>query len=203
MARTHVRPRTRLDALTRRSEILEHAVTAFDAAAYDEVTVAGVAELAGTSEALVYRYFATKAGLYAEAVQLAIRRLMEALHAADAALPPGVSARDRVRSSLSVFLDHVASRPRGWAAPQEEPATDPASAAAIRRQARAASVEMLRGFLRPDQGLRRDYALHGFVGYVETACLRWVDQGCPDSHRASLIEAALGCLEGALGDWGS
>lgn len=202
MTSPDLRRRTRLDSQTRRREILEHAVTAFDATAYDEVTVAAVATLAGTSEALVYRYFATKAGLYAQVVQLNVQRLTDAQQAAVAALPPGTSARERVRASLAVYLDHVASRPLGWAAPYRAPATDPEPAAAIRRQARATSVEILRELLMPNQGLRHDYALHGFVGYVETACLHWVDLGCPDSHRDSLIEAALGCLEGALGDWG-
>ena len=34
------------------------------------------------------------------------------------------------------------------------------------------------------------------------ACQAWVDAGCPERDRHPLTEAALGALEGALGDWG-
>ena len=48
---------------------------------------------------------------------------------------------------------------------------------------------------------RTSFALWGYLGFLDDACLRWVHAGCPDDQRHSLVDAALGCLEGALGDW--
>ena len=48
---------------------------------------------------------------------------------------------------------------------------------------------------------RHEYALWGYYGFVDAACLRWVDKGCPPDERWALVDAALGCLGGALGDW--
>ena len=51
------------------------------------------------------------------------------------------------------------------------------------------------------RGHRDDFALWGYLGFLDDACLRWVRAGCPAEQRHSLVDAALGCLEGALGDW--
>ena len=68
-------------------------------------------------------------------------------------------------------------------------------AARVRRQAREAEV------VGGSRGHRNDFALWGYLGFLDDACLRWVRDGCPDDQRHSLIDATLGCLEGALGDW--
>lgn len=202
MARTDRQPRRRLDADTRREAILAAAAGAFAAAPYAHVSVAALAAELGASEALVYRYFGTKADLYARVVELAIDRLADRQRAADAALPPHTSARDRVRVSLDVYLDHVAATAPGWASPFRHAADDPEPATRVRRAARAAYVQSLRDLLQPTGGLRHEYALWGYFGFLDGACLTWVDRGCPGAERAALIDAALGALEGALGDWG-
>ena len=79
---------------------------------------------------------------------------------------------------------------------------EPEPAASIRREARRESVDRLHDLLLPDQGARDEYALWGFHGFLDVACLRWVATGCTEDDRWSLIDAALGALEGALGDWG-
>ncbi|HEX2704370.1 MAG TPA: hypothetical protein VHM65_01320, partial [Candidatus Lustribacter sp.] len=113
-----------------------------------------------------------------------------------------VPARDRVRASLLVYLDHIGERSTGWAAPFLHAGNDPDPAAEVRRQARGASVGRLRALLQPSVAPRHDYALPGFFGFLDGACLEWVRRGCPEHDRHPLVEAALGALEGALGDWG-
>lgn len=202
MPRTDRRPRQRLDADTRREAILAAAGAAFGKVPYADVSVAALASRVGASEALVYRYFESKAHLYAAVVQLALDDLLNEQQSADDALPPGSSARDRVRTSLEIYLDRVSAAPTGWSAPYRSPANDPAPAVAVRHGARAAYVELLRAVLGPGHGERREYALWGYFGFLDAACLRWVENGCPAAARAPLVEAALGALEGALGDWG-
>lgn len=195
-------PRRRLDPDARREAILAAATEAFAAAPYPEVSLATVAREAGASEALVHKYFDGKAGLYAEVVRSGIDALSAAQGAASAALPPNTSARDRVRASVLVYLDHVAAHPRGWAAPFLVGDHEPEVVLAVRRDARAAYVAALSDLLRPDPTPRRTYALWGYFGFIDAACLAWVERGCPDAERHALAEAALGALEGALGDWG-
>jgi AcrR family transcriptional regulator len=165
------------------------------------VSVAAIAAQADASEPLVYRYFTGKSDLYTQIVTLAIADLLARQAAALDALPDGVPVRDRVRTTTLVYLDHVAAHPRGWASPLHRPGSEPEPAAAIRREARRDYVERLRGLLSPATSARHEFALWGFFGFLDAACLCWVERGCPDDERESLADAALGALEGALGDW--
>lgn len=201
MSDSDAQPR-RLDPATRRAAILASARLAFASRPYDQVSLAAVGRGAGVSEALVHKYFDGKAGLFAELTQEAVDRLLAAQAAADAALPPGSSRRDRVRSSLLVHLDHVASHPVGWSAPLMGSADDPEAARAIRQAASERYVALLQDLLGGRDDLRSRYAIHGYLGHVQASCLNWSLRGCPDEERWPLVEAALGALQGALGDWG-
>ncbi|MCG2798461.1 MAG: TetR/AcrR family transcriptional regulator [Cellulomonas sp.] len=201
MSRTDRQPRRRLDPDQRREQILAAAAHTFADRRYAEVTVAEVASAAQASEALVYRYFPGKAELYAALVARAVDDLLDRQGEALAALPDGVPARDRLRTAALVYLDHVAAHPVGWSAPLRGDGGEPPVAVEVRRAARTDYVERLRAQLSDRADLRHDYAIWGFFGFLDAACLRWVDQGCPPDHRWSVLDAALGALEGALGDW--
>ena len=180
-----------MDPAERREMILSAARQAFASRPYEEVSLVEVAAEAQASEALVHKYFAGKAGLYAQV-----------LRRADDALPEGSSARDRVRTSVLTYLDFIAERSPGWVTYQALAGHDPGDEAArVRRQAREAAVAALAEVVGGSRGHRDDFALWGYLGFLDDACLRWVHAGCPDDQRHSLIDAALGCLEGALGDW--
>jgi AcrR family transcriptional regulator len=202
VVRTDHSPRRRLHPQQRRATILEAAIEAFGARGYPGVTMTAIAAAAGASEALVYRYFGSKDALYLEVVQVAIDDLRARQASAFAGLPEGTSVRDRVRAVTAVYLDHIAHHPVAWALPQQRPGSEPAAVAELRRSTRADSVARLGRWLSPRGTARRDYALWGYFGFLDAACLRWVDRGCPDIDRWSLVDAALGALEGALGDWG-
>ncbi|GAA0252637.1 helix-turn-helix domain-containing protein [Cryptosporangium japonicum] len=201
MNRPDRRPRRRLDPGQRQETILTAAAEAFREHGYAGTAVSVIAARAGASEALVYRYFAGKDQLYAALVRRAIDALLAQQAEALRALPDGVPARDRLRATTLVYLDHIAGHPEAWAVPFRHPGGEPAAAAAVRADARRDYVERLRALLSPRTGLRREFALWGYFGFLDAACLRWVDAGCPADARWSLIDAALGALEGALGDW--
>lgn len=201
MTRTDRQPRQRLDPDARRAAILAAAAEAFARDSYSDVTISAIAERAGASDALLYRYFTGKELLYAEVVRLAIEDLLARQAAALAAVPAGAPVRDRVRAATIVYLDHIAHHPRAWARPVSGPGSEPDAAVALRAHTRREYVDRLRGLLVPSEQVRHEYALWGYFGFLDAACLRWVDRGCPDDERWSLIDAALGALEGALGDW--
>lgn len=200
MVRTDRYPRRRLDPERRRTAILDAAVEAFAARGYPDVTVAAVGAAADASEALVYRYFGSKDALYLEVVRRAIDDLRARQDAALAGLPDGLPLGDLMRAATQVYLDHVAHHPVAWALPLRRPSSEPAAVAELRRVTRAEYVARLGHRLGPAGGRRREFALWGYFGFLDAACLRWVERGCPDDDRWSLIDAALGALEGALGD---
>lgn len=193
--------RRRLDVAARRAAILDAARDCYATGTYAEVSVAQIAAAAHASPALVFHYFNTKAELYAAVVADAVARLAAAQRSAVDALPPGTSRRDRVAVSIAIYLDHIAGHPQTWAAPLIG-GEEPAEAITVRRQARADYVEALRTLLQPADWARHDYALWGYFGFLDDACLRWVQRGCLTDERDAVRESALGALEGALGDWG-
>ncbi|WP_256691407.1 hypothetical protein [Actinomyces oris] len=73
-------------------------------------------------------------------------------------------------------------------------------AARVRRQAREAAVAALAEVIGGSRGHRDDFAPWGYLGFLDDSCLRWVRAGCPDTQRHILIDAALGCRGGALGN---
>lgn len=194
-------PRRRLDAAERRAQILAAAARVFSAMAYDDASVAAVAAEAGVSEPLVFRYFPTKAALVTAVVRDATDRVARRRAAADAALPPGVPARDRVRAALEVLLDEVAADPASEIAPWRAGSL-PATAVEVLAAEERAQAAWLRELLVDGGWARHDYALAGWPGFVAAASRAWADQGCPPDRRGPLVEAALGAMEGALGDWG-
>ena len=190
-----------MDPAERRELILSAASRAFASRPYEEVSLAEIAEEAQASEALVHKYFVGKAGIYAQVLQGAVDELAERTRQADAALPEGSSARDRVRASVLTYLDFIAERSPGWMAYQILAGHEPGEAARVRQEAREAAVRALAEVVGGSRGHRDDFAFWGYLGFLDDACLRWVRAGCPDDQRHSLVDAALGCLEGALGDW--
>ncbi len=190
-----------MDPAERRDLILSVASRAFASRPYEEVSLAAIAEEAHASEALVHKYFANKAGIYAQVLRRATDELAERTRQADDALPPGSSARDRVRSSILTYLDFIAERSPGWMTYQILAGHEPGEAAQVRQAAREVAVKALADVVGGSRGHRDEFALWGYLGFLDDACLRWVRAGCPEDQRHSLIDAALGCLEGALGDW--
>ena len=188
--------RRRLGPEERRAVILAAARAAFATASYAEVGVPEVARRAGGSPAIVFHYFGSKEGLYAALLEADLNDLAERQQAADAALPPTTSARDRVRTWVLAHLDHVAAHARGSLAREE-----PVATAAIRDRAREKDLAFLAEILQPADAVRDRFALLGFLGFLDAVGAAWASDGCPEDDRHPLVEAALGALQGGLGDW--
>ncbi|WP_033344770.1 TetR/AcrR family transcriptional regulator [Catenuloplanes japonicus] len=197
MTRTDRRPRQRLGEAARREAILAAAGQAFAATPYDQVAVARVADTAGASEALVHRYFGSKSGLYLATVREAVRLLLDRQRVADASLPEAATPRDRLAESIRVYLDTVTTWAVGWVTPLRSPGGEPPVATELRTESRAYYVRLMRAMLETDDP-SLDYALHGYLGFMDTACLRWAERGYPEPDRAVITAQALGALDGAL-----
>lgn len=187
--------RRRLSTSERRAAILAAAREHFATTDYPEASVPVIAAASGSSQSLVFHYYSSKAGLYASVVEDSLRRLLDArLTAAD--LHPGHAVRDRVAALLQAHLDALAADHTLLPGPGE-----PEAALRHRRAADEELAEQLRGIIGAGDLPRHAWALQGWVGFLGHAGRRWVELGCPEDQRWPIIEAALGALEGALGDW--
>lgn len=199
MTRTDRRPRKRLDPDARRAAILEAAASQFAATPYDRVKIAAISEEAGASDALIYRYFRSKEGLYESVLEQALQDLSRHRDQALSKQPTGSSIRDRVQVVTAIHLQYLAGVP--GQIPLHKSRAEPSGAARLRAESEAEFIEMLHGELNPSQQLRHEFALRGYLGFLNSAGAHWASQGCPEEARWALIDAALGALEGALGDW--
>ncbi len=175
------------------------AQAAFAAAPYDQVSLAGIAEVAGSSEALVHRYFTTKGELYEEIVSQAAQDLQERWRAAGAAAG-GADADGWTRIALAIdaYLDFVALSGEGWTSPLRAPDAGFAPAGRVRAEVRESFVEMVRDALgRPAQDAENQ-ALYGYLGFLDSAALAWSTAGAPAGDRSALMTMSLGALSGAL-----
>lgn len=197
------RSRQRLSPQARMDAILAAATAAFTDGTYDQVSVGAVATAAGASDALVYKYFDNKAGLYTAVVRNHLERLADHQRRLTAELAPNTSARDQVRVSVEAVLDHVEDAGAAWASPFFTGAAEPAGAQDVRSSYRADLVAGLTAQLRNPDERRAQLAIVGFLGFLGAGAQQWVADGCPDADRGPLVESALGALQGALGDWGS
>lgn len=190
--------RTRLSADARRAAILDVAESLFAELSFAEVSTSAIARECGISEGLVFHHFSSKAELYAAVVARRQEALVAAAQESLSNLAPNSSVRDKVHALLGVYLDHIAERPLAWAAVTR--GDTPPEAQYIRTEARDTDAAALIGML--PRNPRAAIAVPGFLGFVDAACLDWVDEGCPADGKQPLIETSLGALEGALGDWG-
>jgi AcrR family transcriptional regulator len=95
-------PRTRLDLVARRSQLLEFGKRVFATRAYDDISINEVASTVGVSKGLLFHYFGNKRGFYVEtirAMSLEWRRVTEP----DTSLPPW----ERLRAALDAHLIHA------------------------------------------------------------------------------------------------
>lgn len=189
-------PRRRLSTQERRAAILDAAERHFATQSYPDVSVGAIAADSDSSQALVFHYFGTKSGLFTALIDARLDHLRQTHLAALAALEPGQPVRGRVEAILLAHLDAVAADPLLIAGPGE-----PVPARDARLRADNELAELLASETGIDDFARHRWAVTGIVGFLGRAGAEWATAGCPANERHPLVEATLGALEGALGDW--
>ncbi|MFF0009870.1 TetR/AcrR family transcriptional regulator, partial [Streptomyces tibetensis] len=99
-------PRQRLSPADRRAQLLAVGARMFAARPYEDVLMDDVAQQAGVSRALLYRYFPSKHALFAAVYQQAADRLL-----AETKLDPADSLVAQLVQGMDIHLDYfVANR---------------------------------------------------------------------------------------------
>jgi AcrR family transcriptional regulator len=163
--------RSRLALDERRAQLLELGLRLFGTRAYDEVSIDDIAAEAGVSKGLLYHYFGSKRAFYVATVQHAAHTLVDALVAADHALPGPA----RARAGLAAYIDFVDEHAEAYAALVSSGlGADPEVAAIVQgtREAIIARILVDLGLAEPRPVFQ--LALRTFIGGVEAAALDWI-----------------------------
>ena len=122
-----------------------------------------------------------KTNLNTQLPQSVTDELAERTRRADAALPVGSSARARGRPSVRAYFDFIAERSPSWVTYQVLAGHDPGDEATrVRREARETAMAALAEVIGGSRGHRDDFALWDYLGFLDDACLHWVNAGCPN-----------------------
>jgi AcrR family transcriptional regulator len=155
----------------RREQLLEIAAHHFATRPYHEVAMAEVAEVAGVTRALVYRYFPNKRELFASVYQRAANQLVEM-----SAPPESDDLMGQVLAGLEAHFDFFEQNARTvLVANRGELAGDPVIEAIITDE-----LARLRSAMLDTMGLSgqdryvASAALLGWLAFVREVCVEWL-----------------------------
>ncbi|MFI6054335.1 TetR/AcrR family transcriptional regulator [Streptomyces violascens] len=185
--------RRRLSPDERRKELLDVGAHLFAAKPYDDVLMEDVAERAGISRALLYRYFPNKSALFAAIYRQAADRLLDGTP-----IDPAESLLEQLSAGLDVHFDYFAANRHTVLAANRVLAGDPAIQTIINDELAELSRRVLdaTGL----EGPARDTVsavLTSWLVFVRALCVDWLTNEA--FSRAELHDMSVGALLGALG----
>ncbi|MGA9749805.1 MAG: TetR/AcrR family transcriptional regulator [Nocardioides sp.] len=186
--------RRRLTPDARRAELVEIGARHFAQRPYDEVRLDAVADEAGVSRALLYRYFPGKRALFASVYAEAAASLLSETTLDD----PSRSMLEQLVAGLDAHIDYFVANRNTVLAANRALAGDPTIQTII-------SDEMaeLRDRLLHASGLRGSArttvspVLMSWLVFVRVLCVEWLER--PAFSRTVLRDMCAGALVGALG----
>jgi AcrR family transcriptional regulator len=190
--------RSRLRPDARRRQLLEVGVRLVGQVSYQELSLEEVAEAAGISRPLVYRYFPTKRAFYVETLRFAAEQLLELVERASSGEPG-----QALRAGLSTYLGYVEEHARPYRTILRGDLGGDPDVIAIVDGVRQAIYRRVLWFLGREEPLPTllRLAVLGWIGFVEAVSLEWAER--PDVPRADLTEALAEMLGQTLAQWGA
>ncbi|HKH89022.1 MAG TPA: TetR/AcrR family transcriptional regulator [Acidimicrobiales bacterium] len=104
------KPRRRLSAADRRSQLIDVGRQTFADLGYEAATVEEIARRAGITKPIIYGHFGGKDGLYSAVVEQETTYILEAISGAISTGPP----RERVQAAALRFLEYVRDHRAGF-----------------------------------------------------------------------------------------
>lgn len=184
--------RTRLTTEQRRAQLLEVGTEIFGNNRYEQVSIERIADVAGVSHGLLYRYFPSKQAFFAAVVEAQGERLL------DASSPdPALSPLDQIQAGLDVYIAQAKHSPSAYRMAHQlgpiDSRQDPTRQArnTIQRDRVLNSVAALI----PIEA-ETSLAVTSWLAFTQNAILEWIDNPVI-SHR-QLRELCMRALHAAL-----
>jgi AcrR family transcriptional regulator len=159
-----------LPADARREQLLRVGAEMFSSRAYDEVEIGDVAKAAGVSRGLLYHYFPGKRAFYAAIVQAHADELARVTDTDQKGL-------DSLRAVIDAYFDYAEQHEAGYRAMHRGAPSADAEIRAIIDRSLDLHASRLLSFL--PEPMRNSptarVAVDGWVSFVLTACLDWLD----------------------------
>ncbi|MCA9575543.1 MAG: helix-turn-helix domain-containing protein [Polyangiales bacterium] len=165
--------RHRLGVDERRKQLLDLALELFGNRPYDEISIDEIAKEAGVSKGLLYHYFSSKRAFFVAAVEAAAESLLESTEVETVG---DVPTMDEMREGVTRYLDYVDRHARNYLLLVRGGDGVDEEVQAIVDRTRMAFLERVRdaAALLP-QSPEVDITLRGYIGYVETVSIEWVE----------------------------
>jgi AcrR family transcriptional regulator len=181
----------RLEVDQRRRQLLEVGADLFARHAYDELSMRKIAQAAGISHALLYRYFPTKQSYFRAALEQAAEEL-RARTAPDPTLPPW----EQLVAGLEAFLELIDENALAYRQLMRSLASAPEVRALIDEVRETTSARILAGLFPEKAPAKARAAVKGWLWYMDGVLLDWIEHR--DLGREEVRDLLLGTLGGAL-----
>lgn len=160
---------------------------------YDEVLMEDVAERAGVSRALLYRYFPSKRDLFAALYRQVAERLLDLTR-----LHPADDLADQLAQGLDVHIAYFAENRNTVLAANRVLAGDRLIQTIITGELDALRERLLAVLPVTDAGTRQAVSgvLKSWLVFVQVLCVDWLTE--PTCTRTELRDVCVGAVLGAL-----
>lgn len=185
---THPAP-PRLDVEERRRQLIAIGGELFSRRSFDGISIDEIADAAGISKGLLYHYFPSKRHFYVATISAAADRLVASATGGDAA-----TSEDPLRAGIDAYLDYVEDHEQGYVMLMQGGIGSDGEVRAIVDATRDRFVRRILGG--DDRGPAMALAVRGWIGFVEGATLRWLEDRAVG--RETLRELYAGSLAAAV-----
>jgi AcrR family transcriptional regulator len=181
----------RLEVDERRRQLLQLGTELFARHAYDELSMRKIANAAGISHALLYRYFPSKQSYFRAALEQAAEEL-QARTAPDPSLPPW----EQLVAGLEGFLELVDENALAYRQLMRSVASAPEVRELIDDVRERTSERILEGLFGDQVPAKARAAVKGWLWYMDGVLLDWIEHR--DLERHEIRDLLLGTLGAAL-----
>jgi AcrR family transcriptional regulator len=179
----------------RRRQLLEAGARVFTERSYDDASMAEVARAAGISKGLLYHYFPSKRDLFVATLEATAAELREITEP-----DPSLPLPEQLVTALDAYLAWIEEHADSYSKLMES-ASGSDDVRSYMAQVRASTVErMLEAVVRSGDPAAVRTALHGFLWFMDGACLDWLAHRDLTRHqlRDMLVAAFAGTLGAAM-----
>src|SRR3954463_25808 len=165
---------SRLQTDERRRQLLDAGARVFTERSYEDASMAEVARAAGISKGLLYHYFPSKRDLFVATLEAAAAELREITQP-----DPSLPVAEQLVAALDAYLAWIDEHADSYRKLMES-ASGSDDVRSYMAQVRAGTVErMLEGLVKGGDAAAIRTALHGFLWFMDGACLDWLPHPHP------------------------